>query len=276
MDEGRWQHPGFAMRHPVVSFGLLAFGLSWVVGLAALVVLQQVLPTSFQGLAGVPLKYGPSAAGVAMAAVVVGRGGIRRLLGRLVPRRPGVIAWCVLAIMGPLLAFGAAAAYVCRGWSVPGWDAYVQQLAAFPALLAARTFLGGGLGEELGWRGFALPTLERRWSPLIASLLIGVVWLLWHVPAYLLNPASQEIPFALFGAFVLASSVVLTFVFDATGGELLPVVFLHASLNASAELMQVAGLDAAEVRSAVLGVTLALWVCAAALTPWLLRRRLAA
>jgi membrane protease YdiL (CAAX protease family) len=208
-----------------------------------------------------------------MAAVVAGRGGVARLLGQLIPTRPGVIAWCVLAIVGPLLAFATAAALACRGSPIPGWDAYVHQLTAFPALLAARTFLGGGLGEELGWRGFALPALERRWSPLIASLLIGGVWLVWHVPAYLLDPASQEIPFAIFGAFVLASSVVLTFVYDATGGELLPVVFLHASLNASAELMQVAGLNAAEERAAVVGVTLALGAWATALTPWLLRRR---
>jgi len=131
-----------------------------------------------------------------------------------------VIAWCAVAIVGPLLVFGAAAAFACRGGPVPGWDAYGQQLAAFPALLAARTLLGGGLGEELGWRGFALPVLERRWSPLIAGLLIGLVWLVWHIPAYLLDPASQEMSFAVFGAFVLASSVVLTYVHDASGGGL--------------------------------------------------------
>jgi len=243
------------------------------VGLAVLVVLQPVLPAAVQGIANVPLRYGPSAAGVLMTAALAGRVGVARLLGRLVPRRARVISWCVLAIAGPFLLFGAAAELACRRCQVPVWDAYVQQLHVFPALLAARTFLGGGLGEELGWRGFALPALEQRWSPLIASVLIALLWLVWHVPAYLLDPGSQEIPFATFAAFLVAASVILTFVYDATGGELLPVVLLHASLNASAEFMQVSGLDAAEMRSAVVWVTLALWVGAAALTPRLLRRR---
>jgi membrane protease YdiL (CAAX protease family) len=111
---------------------------------------------------------------------------------------------------------------------------------------------------------------------LVASVLIALIWLVWHVPAYLLDPGSQEIPFVTFAAFLLAASALLAFVYDATGGELLPVVLLHASLNASAEFMQVSGLGAAEVRSAVVWVTLALWVGAAAVTPRLVRRRRAA
>jgi membrane protease YdiL (CAAX protease family) len=65
----------------------------------------------------------------------------------------------------------------------PGWPAGTPSLAVFIAAFGSILLWGGGM-EEMGWRGFALPRLQKRYSPLIASLLIAVVWALWHLPLY--------------------------------------------------------------------------------------------
>jgi len=98
--------------------------------------------------------------------------------------------------------------------------------------------LGGGQ-EELGWRGVALPRLQAACGGTVASLVIGVVWAVWHLPLFAIPASSQYgqafLPYAV---AVLASSVVLTWLFNATGGSVLLAMVFHASVNASSSLWQ--------------------------------------
>lgn len=93
--------------------------------------------------------------------------------------------------------------------------------------------LGGGQ-EELGWRGFALPRLLERFDAVMASLVIGAVWALWHLPLFMTVGVSQYgTPFVPYAINTLALSVVFTWLYRATGRSVLLVVLFHASLNAS-------------------------------------------
>lgn len=88
--------------------------------------------------------------------------------------------------------------------------------------------------EEVGWRRFALPRLQRPFGPLWASLVVGVLWSLWHVPLFFSPDAAQSgISFPLFLAVTVFSSFLFTWIFDRTEGSLLMVVLLHSSFNAS-------------------------------------------
>ena len=105
-------------------------------------------------------------------------------------------------------------------------------------LLGAAVFLafsivpGSALGEEIGWRGYALPRLQARMSALSASLIIGPIWALWHLPLWLTGaPGRTPTLYAAFFASVIALSVILTWVYNSTGGSLLMVVLLHATFN---------------------------------------------
>ena len=92
--------------------------------------------------------------------------------------------------------------------------------------------IGGGL-EEIGWRGFALPRLQAEYSALTASLLLGVVWITWHAPLFVVPGAIQTelnpLPFLIQG---LALAVVFTWLYNSTRGSLLLVVLLHGTVNA--------------------------------------------
>jgi membrane protease YdiL (CAAX protease family) len=86
-------------------------------------------------------------------------------------------------------------------------------------------------GEEFGWRGYALPKLQGRQSALVASLIIGLVWAVWHVPKYLTAGDPHDLPFWFFTLNMIASSILYTWVFNGSGGSLLLALLLHAAVN---------------------------------------------
>ncbi len=93
--------------------------------------------------------------------------------------------------------------------------------------------IGPGLFEEIGWRGFALPHLQRRYSALVSSLIIGLVWAFWHFPNF---PAFTPPILAAFVPKVIVMSLIFTWVYNSTGGSLFAVVLLHGAIIASAML----------------------------------------
>lgn len=93
--------------------------------------------------------------------------------------------------------------------------------------------LGGPLGEEFGWRGYALPVLQERYSWRVASLVLGMVWGAWHLPLfYRADTAQSHIPVGLFMASTVALSVLFAWLFNHTGGSVLPALVLHTAINA--------------------------------------------
>src|SRR5207248_818107 len=95
------------------------------------------------------------------------------------------------------------------------------------------------LTEEPGWRGFALPRLQQRWSPLVGSIILGLLWAAWHLPNYFrpdwstVNGGVSFSGIAVFAAATVVFSVVLTWVYNRTGGSILMAILVHASINFS-------------------------------------------
>ena len=98
--------------------------------------------------------------------------------------------------------------------------------------LAFSIFPGSAMGEEIGWRGYALPRLQAGRSALSASIILGVVWGFYHLPLYFTGKASRPLSiFPLFVVSTIALSVIITWMYNNTGGSLLLVVLLHATFN---------------------------------------------
>jgi membrane protease YdiL (CAAX protease family) len=99
---------------------------------------------------------------------------------------------------------------------------------------------GVTLGEEVGWRGYALPALQVRYGALLASLILGVLWGLWHLPVFF-NPDTSysRLPFLLFLVFIVPVAVLMTWLFNSTGGSVLMAMLFHAVLNTADELWKV-------------------------------------
>jgi hypothetical protein len=102
-----------------------------------------------------------------------------------------------------------------------------------PLIFLSTTLLKGPFTEEPGWRGFLLPRLQSFYSPLVASLVVGVIWASWHLPLLISDPTSQRPPLQFF-VLVVAQSVVFTWVYNGTRGSVLLVILMHGAFNSFA------------------------------------------
>jgi membrane protease YdiL (CAAX protease family) len=214
----------------LLAFFALAFAWSWTCWLLAPALKADFpMASTTLALAG---GFGPSLAAVAMVAYSSGTAGLHRWLTRCLQWRVGW-RWVVLAFLFPAVFMGlAAAAHVALGGSLP------PSPAAGHVGLAALNFLliflvGGPLGEEFGWRGYALPALQARWGWRLASLLLGVVWAVWHLPLfYSAGTVQSHLPMGLYALSAVASSVLFAWLFNRSRGSMVPVLVLHTAVNA--------------------------------------------
>ncbi|WPL21792.1 CAAX amino terminal protease self- immunity [Thiorhodovibrio frisius] len=169
--------------------------------------------------------YSPAIAAFILVARTGGISGLKHFLERIFLWRCSV-TWYVFLIIGIPLIF-------IIGFALSG-NLYTEPFpfASIPSLFTA-LFLAAIKGpvEEFGWRGFALPLLQMKFAPLWAGLILGGIWGLWHLPAFLLSGTQQsEWSFAAFFTGCLAISVIATALFNQSGGSILLAAFFHFSL----------------------------------------------
>lgn len=219
----------------------LFFGLTFLVTWAAWLAASALSPGAPAAGAGLPLFYlGVFAPGIVALLVTrreSGPAGLRALLGRLVQWPAGGVRWLVFAL-GYVAAIKLTAALVHR-ILLGAWPAFTAQpwILLFAAAVFS-TVVGGQVGEELGWRGFALPRLEAKLGLRAGSVLLGAVWAAWHLPLFLIagtNTTGQSFPFYL--AQVTALSIALAWLWHRTERSLLPVMLLHAAINNTKDIV---------------------------------------
>jgi len=237
--------------------------VSWVVwGAASL--LAPGLPQSALILLG---TFAPGLLALGLTARSSGGAGTAALLRRLVDWEvPG--RWYLFALLY-VVTIKLTAALVHRlalgAWPRFGEDPWYLLLAA----TFASVLLGGQTGEELGWRGYALPRLWARFGLGGASVLLGVVWAAWHLPFFFVLADSDSFgqSFPLYLLQVVAISVAMAWLYAHTRGSLLPVMLLHSAINNTKDIVPSAEPGArnslALSHSTIAWITVALlWACA--------------
>jgi len=221
-----------AARFPLAFF-LLACAISWADWFAVI--------ASARGW--LPIHVGPNpwgSFGPALAALALawrgGRGaGGRALLAPLRTWRVGAANWA-LALLGPFAIVGAAVGVAALAGESPGALAAVDpvELVLLGVLILV---VGGPLGEEIGWRGHALPALLRTHSPAVASLVVAGMWAVWHLPLFWMPGAAQE-GSSLWGfvALLTAFSVLTTWLWLRAGRSLLIAIAFHWAINVATYL----------------------------------------
>jgi len=216
--------------HAVWPFFGLAFALAW--GLVAILILYGgALEPVFGPIAAthpmfILAVYSPAIAAFALVLWHAGVGGLGRYLTRLFLWRCGW-AWAGFLLIGiPAIYFaGSAIKGNLASYGFP-FDTGLGLLGALGFMLIL------GPVEEFGWRGMALPLLQRRLVPFWAGLLLGVIWGVWHLPAFFLSGTPQSAwGFTPFLAGAIAVSVILTPLFNRTQGSILMAVLFHFQLN---------------------------------------------
>ena len=213
-------------RSPLIAFFVTAFLLSWVAVLP--IVLDPTLPAEpFQILGGLA---GPTLSAIMVTTIVDGRKGLSSFFKRYFQWRAGVI-WWLIVLFGILLALNTAATFFV-GISV--WTELLKNLAVILPTYLLTLVVGvilGPLWEEPGWRGFALPRLQARFGPALGSLVLGVIWAVWHVPGYLGGWMTSAFPALII--YCVGFSILATWVYNNTRGSILLMILLHSSSNAA-------------------------------------------
>lgn len=226
-------------RFPLSFFLLATVVITYVLGIAAYLALQGIqtsLGIDLSGVSDLVMKFGPTLGGILTIGLLAGRKGLGDLFGRCLRWRFPPLLYVGAILIQPviLLAVLLTRGYGAEARSVsPG-----TALGVFAGQLVLGVFLGGGLGEELGWRGFMLPRLCERHSPLVASLLVAIAWFVWHIPAYVLADKGESDPVLPFAVIVFPFSIVLTWAYFRSKESLLPPILLHGAINASFYTME--------------------------------------
>jgi membrane protease YdiL (CAAX protease family) len=169
----------------------------------------------------------PNGVGLLVTGVAGGQAGLRELFSKVVLWRISP-KWYVIAFFMPMtIAFLAIGLFMLIGNPLPDFAPANQLLLII--LIAVFT---GAMGEELGWRGTALPRLQVRWNALISSLILGVLWGLYHLPSFLLSGLPlQNFPLIPFMLGALGISILISWTFNQTCGSLITVFLYHFAFN---------------------------------------------
>ena len=209
----------------LIPFLVITFGLTW--GIAVLLILFTDQITSIFGEIGTtnPLiilaVYSPGIAGVFLVWRFYGLKGLGSFFRRLTLWRMPLVWWLFLILGIPVVFYIGAAIKGTIHDPLP----FSSLSQALPALALA-LFLGPI--EEFGWRGLALPLMQRKLSPFWAGLILGVIWALWHIPSFFLSGMPQTAWAA--GPYflgIIALSVILTPMFNSARGSLLIAYLYH-------------------------------------------------
>jgi len=213
----------------LISFFVLAYTLTWLCWLpiAAARAGWFRLPVPEDRLADLG-QFGPLISALLFTLRERGTAGLKLLIRAALRWRMNPL-WLLVALFFPPLSYLAALQF--HSWWTTDPPVPLPKVTAEALLLTFPFVLvtGGPLGEEIGWRGFALPRLQQRWTPLLASLVLGVLWAGWHLPLWWI--ARVPTSFGWYLASMIPLCFVLTCVFNRSGGSILAAMLFHASLN---------------------------------------------
>jgi membrane protease YdiL (CAAX protease family) len=224
-------------KYPLLSFIILAYAISWILSIPFILSEWGVLHGDYR-IAFIAKSFGPFAAALIVTGITEGKEGISRLRGRIRQWKAGWVWYLFTLICIPaLLIIGI----LVQPGSVAGFLGITPAVVfSYMVSFVIVAFGGGPLGEEPGWRGYALPRLQSAHGPLKGTLLLALVWTGWHLPDFLTSAqgGGSGVPvntllvnFGLFLLLVTALAVIFTWVFNHTGGSILLAILAHASVN---------------------------------------------
>jgi membrane protease YdiL (CAAX protease family) len=228
--------------NPIPAFFALTFLIAWSIWLP----LGILAPGNI--LLTLPGAWAPTFSALILIGLSEGWNGIREFLKKILHWRVG-FQWYLIVLFGV-----AVIAYLAIGlgilFGVPAPEPTLpnglprEALIGFlPVVFVINIFVGGPLAEDIGWRGYILPKMRERMTALNASLIIGVVWAVWHLPYFIFpgwNAATGNIPFHWFALLTTSWSVLFAWVYVNTESILMPVLF-HAAINTTLGTLSVLG-----------------------------------
>lgn len=217
------------LKYPLITFIVLAYLLTWLMWTPS-IASSRGLIWQLPPVVSVIGSFGPALAAIIVSGAIGGWERIAEVIRPLINWRIQ-IKWYIVAFIPLLINSIFIMAFAILTGNKP-------ELSPKTFAMIIPTFLfwlvfGGPLGEEVGWRGFALPRLQKKTTALAASLYLALIWFGWHLPRYL-DPrmgAGGITAIMIFGLQTLVFSILFTWLYNNTKGNLLMVTLFHAAIN---------------------------------------------
>jgi len=210
----------------LVLFFTLTYAVSWI--LFFIGHKTQFIPVILLGV------WAPTLTSIALTAYFFGKKGLSHLFGRFKRFKIKWYWWVLLLLLPASIHFAGLSIWqLIYGGKI---NPSILHLSYWLGAIVP-SFLIAGFGEELGWRGFALPRLQRKFSPIIASIILAVVHLLWHLPTYWLGQGIHNVPFIFVLAFIFPWTFIFNWLYNRSGGSLIFAIGFHAISNASLSIV---------------------------------------
>lgn len=221
----------------LVFYFILAYAITWCFELPLVFSTRGLIETRIPMAIHYLGAFGPMLAALIVTALTEGPAGIRALISHGCKWRVQV-RYYAFAILAPIALFTLAVLVnrvISGEWpdlSLLGEADYLPYLGTLGALLL--WILTYGLGEETGWRGYALPRLQKNYSAATSTLILAVLWAFWHVPAFFYRDTYIQMGLLGFPMFLISitfATMVFTWLYNSTGGSLPLVILFHAFFN---------------------------------------------
>lgn len=229
-------------QYPIPSFFILTFLIAWSIWLPLGFLAPKQIFLSLLG------AWAPTISAVILIGLSEGKVGLQNFWKRIIHWRVG-LRWYFVVLFGiAIIAYFAIFIGKVFGTPAPEISAPIgvpqdQLLIALPLIFLINIFFGGPLAEDIGWRGYILPKMYERTSALSASIQLGIIWAIWHLP-YFIFPAWRNAvgntPFVWFMLLTTAWSVLFAWIYINTESILMPVLF-HAAINTTLGSLGVLG-----------------------------------
>ncbi len=226
----------WVQQHPLFSYFFLAYAISWIVFIPYVLAEWGYLQGDYT-IFYVLHVFGPAVAAIIMTRIIAGQAGLQELRQSIrhwrAPRK-----WYLFILLGiPALVM---AGIILQPGALESYTGLTTSMVVgYPIYLVA-TFFGVGLGEEPGWRGFALPCMQKQYGSLWGTLFLGVLWSCWHLPDFLTASkgggpgttlATFLTNFPFFTLAVVSLAVFMTWIYNHTSGSLFIAILAHASVD---------------------------------------------
>ena len=230
-------------------FFVIAFGWSWLLWLPSVIIsitdnrslmywmydVEMSLGLGLLAIVGIFATFGPLVAAFTVTGLTEGREGVRRFWRRFWDVRLAGW-WLMVSFLLPILLI-ALPRLIVVPLGYPLQLAWASQPLVLVGWFFNNLTRSGGISEEFGWRGYALPRLQARWNALVSSIVLGVIWAAWHLPLWFVAGSSQQgSSFWLFLANLVLLSVLYTWLFNNAKGSILVAVVFHAMLNTVSQM----------------------------------------
>jgi uncharacterized protein len=221
--------------HPLRSFFVLTFLLSWLIWVPMALDHFSLLPFKInEGLVMIGRllgTLGPAVSAILVSSLIGGKRQVKALLGQIGRWRVRWTWYAAAGLVFPALIFIVARIYLF----LPGAQPLPFQQVSPGSLLVTMIILTiSVMGEEIGWRGFALPRMQENWTALKSSLVLGTIWTIWHLPFWVVLGELEQFGagyWILSWAWITAGSIYITWLMNNTGNSLLMALLFHWSYN---------------------------------------------